>query len=407
MSFLTGKKLLLLGFIAVLLAVIPLTVYFLQTQTKTKTQATPATTLYFALKGQTQKVTTITKNVDEPFDLDVIINPGTNQVIASTLYITYDSTKLQIANGDFRPTLIETASQTEGFTSILAGPTTTTGAVSVTLTVGVDVTKIIKSTQKIATIRFTAIAPGSNITIGFDDSKTNVTSSVDPEVNVLSSTDRVSLTVAQTGSPTATPTLTGSPTSTLTPIPTGPTNTPVSSPSATPTGTLTPNQLPICTGLNVDRITSGAAPFSITFTANGNDPNGTVNKVTFDFGDGPVQDVTTGGGIGTKTVSVQVAHTYNNAGTFKAKAILTDNNNGLSTVSDTCAQNITITASTGSGTTTPTATPAATIVAAAPTELPTTTPAPTMHPGPGDTFLGIGIFGIGLAVLGGIIFFAL
>lgn len=412
MSFFTGKKLFLIGFIAVLLAVIPVTVYFLQKQTQTKSGATKATTLYFALPGTTEQINSLQKNNGNgPFSLDVIMNPGTNQVIASTLYITYDPTVLSVQNP---PGLQRAQEGTQGFTSTLAGPTYGNGYATISMAVGVDVTKILTTTQKIATISFNIIGTSSsNSQIAFDETKTGVTSSVDPEVNVLSTTHPVLLTLSGTGpSDTPTLTLTPTPTGSITPTPsptgptpTGPTPTPTNTLTPTPTGTGISNQVPVCTGLNVDRTTSGTAPFSITFTANGNDPDGTITKVTFDFGDGPVTDVTSGGGIGTKTVSTQIAHTYNNSGTFKAKATLTDDKNGISTTSDSCSQTITVTGGTSGGgggsTTEPTATPV--IIASNPTA----TPATIGSPGPEDTVIGAGVLGLGIAILGGIIFLAL
>ena len=388
MSFFTGKKLLLLGFLAVLLAVIPLTVFFLGSQTRTQSKAEVATSLYFALPGQTTAIASpLQKNIGDAFDLDIIINPGTNQVIAATLSITYDATKLQVPDKGLKATLIENASQTEGFTSILAGPTLANGTASVTLTVGVDVTKVVKSKQKIATISLKALANTADTKVAFDGTKTNVTSSVDPETNVLLPNPApATIVIAAAGVPTIAPT--ASPSATI--VPTGPAT------------TLTPNQIPVCTGLNVDRVTTGAAPFSITFTANGNDPttNGTITKATFDYGDGPVQDIAQGGNIGTKTVSVQVAHTYNNPGAYTAKAILTDNNNGLSKATD-CVQTITVTqasASASLGTPTPIA------IGPSATPLP---PKVFTPPGPGGAVLGVGIVGIGLTILGGMLFLAL
>lgn len=379
MSFFTGKKLLLIGFLAVLLAVIPITVFFLGKQTQTGVGATPATTLYFATTGGTTPLTTLTKNVGDSVDLDIIMNPGSNQVIASTIYITYDPTKLQIADNGLKPSLIQSASQSQGFSSILSGPTYGTGNASVTLTVGVDFTTAIKTTQKVASISFDKVLAGPTTNISFgDNTKSNVTSAADTEINVLLPPQPLVLTIGQSGNVGI-----GNSAPTATPIP-----------------------VPVCTGLTVDRATTGPAPFSITFTANGNDPtNGTISKVTFDFGDGPTQDVAATGGIGTKSVNVQLSHRYDNPGTYNAKSILTNNNNGVSAISDACSQTITVTAATGGMV----ATPAPIVVTETPTEIITPSPLPqkNLNPGPGDTFFTAGIFGIGLSILGAIIFVAL
>lgn len=417
MSFFTWKKLLITGFIAVLLAVIPLTVSFLQSTTQTQSKATAATIFCFTLPGTNTCLTSSTpvqKNVGDTIPLDIWLDPNTNiasgqtgnSIVVATININYDQAVLTAdpTQGAGLGLVMTPASATsaQGFTQMLVDPSYTPGNASITLTVGTDALKAISQKTKIATITFKALAAttGSNIT--FDSVKSNATSTVDPEVNVLSTMQPATVQIGQ-GTPT-TPTATPAvqqPTGTVAPT--------------QPAGTVTPNQIPLCTALNVDRATSGPAPFSITFTANGNDPDptGTISSVTFDFGDGPVQTVTTGGGIGTRSVSVATSHTYNNPTTFTAKATLTDNRGGLSAVSTTCTQTITVTAaptgSAGSAGGTGGTNPAPTIIAQAPTETPTPLPQKTFEtpPGPGNTIIGIGAIGAVLTVVGALAFFAL
>ncbi len=399
MSF-DKKRLLLFGFIVVLLLVVPLTVYILQKQQQTRSQATASTTLELTPAS-------VATNVGKTFDLQVMMNPGTNQVIASTLIITYDPTKLATQASSLVPNDLV-------FPSILEGPVYTNGKASITVTVGVDVTKAIQQPTKIATVTFHAIAEtgGTPTEVGFSKD-TNITSTSDPEINVLSTTKPALITIGAAipttgpGVPTST-TGPGVPTPTTgvqpTNSPRAPTNTQAPSPITTPgLGGNPNNQPPICSGLTVDRTPSGTAPFSVTFTVNGSDSDGTIQKATFNFGDGPVQNVLSSGGIGTNSVSAQISHTYNNAGSFNASAILTDNNNAVSSSSAACSQTITVSEATptqpglnvpGPGTS---GTP--------PTEVPT--PRPTMQPGPGDVFLGIGAVAAILTIIGGFVFFTL
>lgn len=401
MSFFTWKKFLIIGFIAVLLAVIPLTVSFLQKITQTQSKATAATIFCFTLPTNNTCLTAATpiqKNVGDTIPLDIWIDPNTNlpagqtgnSIVVATVSINYNQTILtadpSLGAGLGFNIPLASATSAQGFTQTLVDPSYTPGNASVTLTVGTDALKAISQKTKIATITFKVLAPTTGANITFDSVKSNATSTVDPEVNVLSTMQPATVKIGQGTTPTVTP-------------PVG--------------GTVTPNQVPICTGLNVDRATTGPTPFSITFTANGNDPDptGTISSVTFDFGDGPVETITTGGNIGTRTVSVAKSHTYNNPTTFSAKVTFTDNNGGLSAASSACAQTITVTAgpSGNTGGATGSATP--TLIVEAPTETPTPTPLPPKTfetpPGPGISILGIGAIGAVLTVVGAVAFFAL
>jgi hypothetical protein len=126
------------------------------------------------------------------------------------------------------------------------------------------------------------------------------------------------------------------------------------------------------------------APFTTTFTASGNDPDGIINKVTFNFGDSQVADITDAGVVGVATVSATTSHTYENAGSYQVSALMTDDLGAVSS-QGSCTLTMNITAIT------PTASPTATIE----------------PPGPGTAILGLGaVMGI-LTFIGGLLFFAL
>ncbi len=394
-SFFTGKKLLLMGFMAVLLAAIPITVYFLQTQTKTQSKADVETIMCFALPGTNGACLTpstpITKNVGNPITLEIYLDPQQkNSIVVATASIDYDQNLLTAnpADGSGLGFTFDPVSETtpQGFTGKLVPPSYTSGNASITLST--TALKVLTQKQKIASITFKTLAQttGNGTNITFNATRSNATPVSDPEPsgNVLMPMQPALVQIAQAGTnPTGTLTPSPIPTTTLTPVPTA-----TLAPGA-PTPTAIPNQLPVCSALNVDRTTSGPAPFSITFSANGSDANGTISSVTFDFGDGPIQTQNTGGGLGTKTAGVSIAHTYNNPGTYQAKATFTDNNGGLSAAGAACSQTITVTAASSRG-----GGLAAVITA---------TPGPKMNSGPGDTIIGIGAFGALLATIGVII----
>lgn len=377
MAFFTGKRLLVLGLILFIAVGIPVTLFFVGQQTQPTTQATPATTLSFV---------PATKNVTagEVVKLDISMNPGSNQVIATTLHITYDQTKLATTGAGLKPNFVNDPTK-EGFTEQIEAPIYTPGNITIVMGTGIDPTKALKSISTIADITFQVL---QSATAGTTDIKfgaqTTVSSSIDPEQNVLSTSSPAVLTIA-----------------------------------AVPTATVAPNQVPVCTAFTTDRTPSGAldakGEFSLAFTATGNDPDGTISKVTFQYGDGPTEDVTTGGGIGTKNVSLQKSHSYKNAGTFTATAIFTDNANGVSVVG-VCTQTVTVTATGGVATPAATLTPVVATPTETPTPTPTETPTPTptdivsvtiTPPGPGSTFVGLGILGAIVTIIGAAIFLAL
>lgn len=374
----SGKKLLLLGFILVLLIAIPITVYLVQQQQQTRIKAAPSTTLSI-------NPTPHTMNVGDKVDLDVMMDPGQNSVSFVKFTLTYDSTKVEVKNGDFKP-------NTSAFPSVLQGPTYGAGSVSVTMNIGGSLDKIITSPTKVATLTVTALAPtnGTSTKVEFGT----------PQVLSVGSSDTFNENVFSSATPgeiiinegTAT-TTTSSTTSTTTSSTTSTTVTTTTIPVTTTTAPATTNLTPSCSSLTLDNSGTGTAPYALNFTTTGTDTDGTISKVTFNFGDGQVQDVTSGGGIGSASATVTAAHTYTTAGTYTASAIFTDNLSGVSGIGP-CSQTITIQGTTTAATTTPTTEPA--------------TATPTMAAsGPGNTMITIGAIGAILSIVGVMLLFVL
>jgi len=392
---LSGKRLLLLGFVVVLMVVIPLTVYLVQQQQKLKVGATPATTL--SLVDSTTKSPAASTTVGQNVSFDVMMNPGTNQISFVKLTITYDPTKLATTSA----TLVPTSS----FPTTLQGPTFTPNSISMTLSVGSNPQNIVSTTTKVATLTLKALdvtTTPTQVAFGPDTQVLSIASTDQFNENVLSSSTPGTVTIAQGSG--------------VSPSPPG---------SAPVTGGTSGNQIPVCTTLSLDRSATGTAPYALTFTATGSDSDGTISKVTFTWGDGQVQDVTTGGGIGTKSVNLPTSHTYQNSGTFKASATLTDNSGGVSS-STSCTQTITVSSASGSsggvsatpcpnGSSTcqvatvpsPSASASATPIAT-PIPIATPTPIPTLAPtGPGNTIFSVGALGVVSTIVGVILLFAL
>lgn len=363
------KTLFLLGFIGILLAAIPITVYFLQQQQEVRTKAEKSTTLSLIPAAKTV-------NAQEKFTLDINMDPGKNVVIGTTLSINYEPSKIATVDAGLVVNL-------SAFPNMVGDIVYSSGNILVTIQTGLSEPQLVRTPTKVATINFKALAATTNTNVSFGNETAVFATLADPETNVLSTANSAKITINDS-------TTSGTPTPTAS-IGTG-----------TPTPTIA-NQPPACSALNTDRATTGTAPFPVTFTAVGNDSDGTITKATFNFGDGPVQDVTTSGGIGTNSVNVQASHSYQNPGTYSASAILTDNKGAVSILGN-CTKTITVTQGTGA----PIATPTSQIV-----QISNPTPTsiivqPTIPPpGAGEAILGVGIAGVALTIIGAILFLAL
>lgn len=385
--FSSYKKIFLLGFIIVILIAIPLSVYIAQQRQQTKSKASASTTLSFDPASQTV-------NTGDTLTLNIVLDPETgataNQVSFVKLSISFDPTKFATVSGSLAPN----PTNANTLTTIVDDPKyDTPGKATISLSVGADPTRVVTTTTNIAILKLKAI-------VEVTPDSPNITFDSDPNTQVLSiaNTDGTSENVLSSATPA---TVIVNPAT----DPDNPTPTPTATPTpAAPTGTspISAGTAPACASLNVDRSTTGTAPYSLTFTVTGNDSDGTINKATFNFGDGPIQDVITGGGIGTNSINTQISHTYNNAGTYAAYVILTDNNSNLSAQQAGCTKTITVNsaqASSGSGASAGTV-PTQTVIQ------PFT--AQTLPPtGPGEKIVGLGVLGTILAIVGGLLFISL
>ncbi len=383
MSLLSGKKLLLLGFVLVLLIAVPLTVYLVQQQQQTTSDAIKSTTLSFTPAAQST-------TVDGEVSFDVTVDPGQNQVSFVKVILDYDSTKIATSGSGFVP-------NTTAFPSVLQGPIYGPGTISVTLSIGGSPQNIIQATTKVGTVTFKAIGTTdtspTQITFGNSTQVLSIASTDQFNEDVLSTTNPASITI--TGpTTTATPTLepTVEPTVTTQPTPTDEaeptatlTPTVTDDPNASPTATVA-NSIPVCESLVLGSEASGSAPFSMQFTLTGSDSDGTISKATFNYGDGTaVEEIVDTGGVGTASVSIQTNHTYQTGGTFQASATLTDDLGGVSETIN-CTQTIAV-----DGTVTM-----------------TSTPTPTIPPsGPSTGILAMGAIGLLVSIIGIILLLAL
>lgn len=381
------RKFFLIGIIATILIAVPLTVYILTTQkTQTQSGAAPSTILAF-------DIPTDPAQVGIPIAIPVTVDPtggGStgNQVSFVKLVITYDGSKLQTANNYFVP---------DTKLSTLEGPSNscdgTKCTITVTLTTGADPASALSSEAPLGTLNFNPLAAtdaNSPTQLGFGagNQVLSIASTDKPAENVLNRAQPGSLTIIS---------------NTTTPSPTsgdnggggnngggggdngGGTGGGTGGGGGDNGGGGTASGLS-CDSLTADNTTADTTPFTALFTVTGSSTDGNISKVSFNFGDGTVQDITSGSGVGTSSISAQQSHVYKTSGVFTATAVLTDDTGNTTNPSD-CSQTITIG---GTSTDTPTS---------ADNTQPST--APTIPPtGPGSVLVGVGIAGIAIMVVG-------
>lgn len=373
MKILTNKYF-ILGNLLLLLISIPITLFFISKQQELRSKAAPSSRLSFSPENPT------TSTQCQSFNLDIMVDPGSNVVSIVDFYLKYDPAQLDVLQ-------IKESSQ---FPTVVRPASITSGSANMSVSIGGDVTQAVQSLAKVATITFRPKTSGT-AQITFDQDKSRVFSispSDQPTENVLFQVSPANITIGQNTCPTGnlspTPGATGSVQPTTAQI--------------TPTSRASSNIAPVCTSISVSPSSSGSAPLSVSFTARGNDPDttGTIEKASYDFGDGQTQDITTG--LGQKSVTAQTSHTYQSGGNFTATAVFTDN---IGALSNACSQVIT---ASGSATITPTSSQSSQLATAAPTQI---SSEPTIAP-TGDLAKTMGIIGaIMLTIVGGAVLLAL
>lgn len=319
MSFLSGKKLLLLGFIIVLLVAIPVTVYLVGLQQKTKISAEAATTLSLL-------PTPLSKNVGDTVSFDVYVDPSNvNEIAFVKLVLSYDSTKLATTEGTFAVSQWPAADGSSFTPSIPIGPEFSPGTVTVAMSVGGSPQNVLKTRTKVATLTFKTIAKTeenvpTQVTFGNQSQLLSLGGAGGTDEvgsNLISNTSPGSVNIASVATAD-----------------------------------------PVCVDMKLDKSASGKAPYTLKFTATGKDSDGSVSGIKIDFGDGQDASPADGDsgvkGYGTPLATASASHAYDTAGSYTALATITDDQGNEASG---CSKTITITEDAGTATATLTPTP--------------------------------------------------
>lgn len=194
------KKLWLFIVSLLLIGILPAAIYLVGQSQEIRNKAAPATTLSIIPAISSKKT-------DDIFSIEITIDTGENQVVASELHLSYDPTKLEaqtITNGPLFP-------------NILASGTIEGGAASITVGAA-DAKQPVKGTSTVAVVRFKAIAKTDSPTAIKLAPNTFVGGLGEGAVNVLVGTTPATVTITEAevqATPSPTPSAQTSPTATL------------------------------------------------------------------------------------------------------------------------------------------------------------------------------------------------
>ena len=331
------KKVFLYISIGIIIIAIPISIFLVGKEKDIRARAAPATTLSLT-------PATVTEKAGDEFDIDVTIDPATNQVTVLQLTLVYDPTKLEaltFKNGPLTPSiLISQKIDPSGKAVIKVGAASTTNPITTTGTVAVIHMKALAASVSPVSVRF---AP---------DPDTYVSALGNNATNALVGSSPASVTISNADGSQATsaaPTLAAQPTTTssatlsteLSPTPEA-SDSAQASPSAVEITSVQENQqvdsqTPVISGKGVPGSTitivihsTDPQTATVTVDANGN----WVYTPTTPLAPGPhtVEAMATdpaNGTTQTTTTDIVVTNGSQDAGTASGSAIPTTGNDGI------------------------------------------------------------------------------
>ena len=203
------KKIIVFSFLLLLLISIPVTLALVSRQQETRSHASDATTS-LSFQPVSSTASPIQKNVGDPIDLDIYVDPGSNVITFVRYQVSFDPTKVQLNSS--HPFDINQA-----IFSNVEGPVASDSAIAQSVSIGSDPTKAIQTKTKVGTLHFTAVTNtgGAPTMINFGSLSQALSSGSQDQSsqNVLSTTTPASVVISGSGSAVPTtipiPTVTG------------------------------------------------------------------------------------------------------------------------------------------------------------------------------------------------------
>lgn len=189
------KRVVIIVIALLILLAIPVTVFLVGQRQELRKRAAPATTLSLSPAS-------ITKKVGETFSLEVKIDTGLNQVVATEIHLLFDADKLEaesITNGALFPNILTSGTVASGSASIAIGASNTTTPVTGTGVAAVIRFKALKTTDTPTSVRFDSLTfvgglgeGSTNVLVGTTPARITITGQNDSNTPQPSPTPTVS-----------------------------------------------------------------------------------------------------------------------------------------------------------------------------------------------------------------------
>lgn len=159
MDFIRSHKL-IVATIAIQIIALPLILLLVKERQQTQTQAQATTILFF--NPTSSSSAPIDNTVGQNISLDLMLDPGQNQVSFAKVEINFDPSLLQPDPNN--PVVVNT----QAFPVTVEGPIISNGKIQVVVSVGSDQTRVIQSVTKLLTVNMKSLAasnPTTNVSI--------------------------------------------------------------------------------------------------------------------------------------------------------------------------------------------------------------------------------------------------
>lgn len=197
------KQFIILSLVIIAVIGLPLTFFLYSKQQELRSRAEKSSILYFA--PESNETAPLSTQIGNTLPLDIMLNPGTNAVSLVKLELLYDPAKFEADTATaFEPNLT-------AFSQVVDAPQVTPGKITVTLSIGTDLSKVLTQVTKVGTLKLKALSSTNvsetpaTVSHGPNSQILAIGANTTSDENVLSNTTPAFITINQAPIPTCAP----------------------------------------------------------------------------------------------------------------------------------------------------------------------------------------------------------